>query len=141
MLTSSAQTNCDADRVRPLRFRYLWLFGGLCLIALVLNLTLTPPGPAAGLLNDKIAHAIAFMVLMSWFCGVFEMRFAPLIGVVLLCIGILIELAQQQLSFRSAELADGLADAGGILVGWGLAVAGLQRWTAVLESWVTWDRS
>ena len=91
-------------------------------------------------MNDKVAHAVAFTTLMAWFCGIFELRFAPRIAIALLCLGILIELLQQQLTYRSAELADGLADMGGILVGWALAASGLDRWTAVLESWVASDR-
>ena len=124
--------------MRPLRFRYLWLFGGLCLVGLVLYSTLMPPRalPVLVIVNDKAAHGFAFVALMAWFCGVFEMRFAPLVAVALLCLGILIELVQQQLTYRSAELADSLADIAGIGVGWMLAAAGLQRWTARVESWI-----
>ncbi len=92
-------------------------------------------------MNDKMAHGVAFVVLMTWFCGVFEMRLAPLVAIALLCLGILIELLQQQLTYRSAELADGLADMAGIGVGWALALAGLQRWATLLESWLTPDQS
>lgn len=118
----------------------MWLFGGLCLVGFVLYTTLAPLGQGPSLVNDKLAHAIAFMALMAWFCGVFESRFAPWIAIALLCLGILIELLQQQTTYRSAELLDGLADTGGILVGWALAAFGLDRWAAVLESWVTPER-
>ena len=138
---SSAKTRCDADPVKSLRYRTLWLFGGVCLVGLVLYVTLMPPRPGAALLNDKMAHGIAFVALMTWFCGVFEIRFAPLIAVALLCLGILIELVQQQLTYRSAELADGLADLAGIGVGWALALIGLHHWAARIESWILPDRS
>jgi hypothetical protein len=117
------------------------LFGGVCLVGLVLYVTLMPDIPGPPLLKDKMAHGVAFMALMTWFCGVFEMRFAPLVAIALLCLGILIELVQQQLTYRSAELADGLADMAGIGVGWALALVGLQHWTTLLESWITSDRS
>lgn len=138
---SSAQTICDAGHVRALRYRYLWLFGGVCLIGLVLYVTLMPPRPGAIYLHDKMAHGIAFLALMIWFCGVFEMRFAPLVAAALLCLGIGIELAQQQLTYRAAELADALADTAGIGIGWVSALAGLQRWTALIEAWIAPDRS
>jgi len=112
--------------------------GGLWLVGLVLYSTLMPARalPVLVIVNDKMAHGLAFVALMAWFCGVFEMRFAPLVAVALLCLGILIELLQQQLTYRSAELADSRADIAGIGVGWALAAAGLQRWAARVESWI-----
>ena len=127
--------------MRALRYRYLWLFGGLCLVGLVLYTTLMPYIPAPVLVNDKAAHGIAFMALMVWFSGVFEMRFSPLVAIALLGLGVTIELVQQQLTYRSADFADGLADLAGIGVGWILAVVGLQHWATQLESWVVTDRS
>lgn len=128
--------------MRSLRFRYAWLFGGLCLVGLVLYLTLSPLRPNAIMLyNDKMSHGIAFMALMAWFSGIFEMRFAVWIALALLCLGISIEFIQAQLTYRSAELADGLADVVGIGAGWVLAIAGLQHWAAWLESWLVPDRS
>lgn len=127
--------------MRPLHYRYVWLFGGTCLVGLVLYTTLMPLLPGATALNDKAAHAIAFMALMIWFCGVFEIRFSPLIAVTLLCLGIAIELVQEQLPYRSAELADALADTAGIGAGWVLALTGLHRWAVWIESWVTFDQS
>ncbi len=137
----SAKTICEAGLVRPLRFRYLWLFIGLGLVGLVLYSTLMPASsiPVVGV-NDKAAHAIAFVVLMAWFCGVFEMRYAPLLAISLFCLGILIEMMQQQLSYRSAEFADGLADVAGIGMGWALAATGLKRWAVWVESWVVPER-
>jgi len=122
--------------MRPLRFRYLWLFGGLCLIGLVLYTTLMPSSALPiTVTNDKAAHAITFVILMVWFCGIFKLRFVPLVAVALLLFGILIELLQQSLAYRSAELADGLADIAGIALGWVLAVSGLQHWVEWVESW------
>ncbi|MAF82847.1 MAG: hypothetical protein CL797_01935 [Chromatiales bacterium] len=113
----------------------------MCLIGLVLYMTLMPDVPGPTLLNDKLAHGIAFMALMVWFSGIIEMRFAPLVAVALLCLGVLIELAQQQLSYRSAELADGLADMAGIVAGWSLAVIRLQHWAKWIESLIATDHS
>lgn len=110
------------------------------MVGLVLYTTLMPASKLPGLVvNDKLAHGIAFMAMMAWFMGVFKMRYSPLVAVALVCLGVLIELTQQQLHYRSAELADGLADIAGIAVGWVLAVAGLQHWATYLESWVVPD--
>jgi VanZ family protein len=122
--------------MRLLRFRYLWLFSGLCLTGLLLYSTLAPPrGLPVTAINDKVAHALSFLILMVWFCGIFELRFTPLLAVVLLLLGGSIELLQEQLAYRSAELADGLADLAGIVLGWVLAVSGLQHWAKWVESW------
>ena len=139
---SLVQMICDDRQVKSLRYRYFWFFGGLCLVGVVLYTTLMPASTLPVLLvNDKTAHGIAFVALMTWFCGVFEMRFSPLVAIALVCLGVLIELLQQQLSYRSAELADSLADFAGIGVGWALAAAGLQHWAAVLESWFVPNQS
>lgn len=121
--------------MKPLRYPYFWFAGGLVLVALLLFSTLTPSSPAPVLtFNDKAAHGISFFVLMVWFAGVYQARFAPLIAMALMLLGITIELLQSQLAYRSAELLDGLADFVGIMLGWLLATAGLGRWTAVVES-------
>jgi len=138
---SLAQTICNAGSVRSLKYRYFWLFGGSCLVGLVLYLTLMPAISGVNSLDDKLAHGIAFMALMTWFSGVFELRFAPLVALSLVCLGITIELVQQQLSYRSGELGDALADMAGIGVGWALALTGLHHWATRLESWVISEQS
>jgi VanZ family protein len=118
-----------------LRFPRAWLIVGLLLMALTLGLALAPSGRMTTLtfLSDKAGHFLAFMFLMIWFCGVFRMPYTPLVALGLLGFGILIELLQSRLPYRSAEFADAAFDAGGILLGWVLAGIGLSRWTAWLE--------
>ncbi|MDH3977630.1 MAG: VanZ family protein [Gammaproteobacteria bacterium] len=120
--------------MRALRLRYLWLFGGITLVAMVLYLTLSEPGGGSGFINDKVAHFSAFAILMTWFCGVFEARTAIWVALALVVLGVGIELLQAQLPYRSAEVADGLYDFGGIAVGWLISVAGLNRWAVFIES-------
>lgn len=119
----------------PLRFPRTWLTIGLLIMALILTLALMPSGRMTTLtfLSDKAAHFLAFMLLMLWFCGVFRLPFTPLVAVGLLAFGILIELLQSRLPYRSAELADALFDLGGIGAGWLLAVLGASRWTQLVE--------
>jgi len=127
----------------PLRFPRTWLVTGLLIMALVLVLTLLPAGRMTTLtmLSDKAAHFLAFMLLMVWFCGVFRPPFTPLVAVGLLAFGILIELLQSRLPYRSAEIADALYDLGGITAGWLLAVLGASRWTRILEAVLPGPRS
>jgi len=122
--------------MKPLRFAYIWLAGGVFLLILVLYLSLQSGGVRNIGVGDKIMHFLAFFVLMVWFCGVFRGRVTPWVALGLLAFGILIEIIQSRLPYRSAELFDAYADAGGILLGWGLAAVGLGRWTALLESWM-----
>ena len=103
---------------------------------LVLDSTLGPGVGRSMWLNDKWAHFLTFFILMSWFAGVFRARAAPWVALGLLGFGVLIEIFQSRLPHRSAELADVMFDAGGILLAWGLAAAGLGRWTMFLESWL-----
>jgi VanZ family protein len=122
--------------MKALRFACFWLAGGIFLMVLVLYSTLMPGTGRSMWLNDKWAHFLAFFILMTWFSGVFRARAAPWVALGLLGFGILIELIQSRLPHRSAELADVLFDAGGILLAWGLATAGAGRWTTFLESWL-----
>ena len=122
----------------PLRFSRFWLVGGLAIMGIVLLGTLTPlstrPIVLLNLLDDKSAHLAAFAVLMLWFCGVFKLRYTPLVAVGLVLFGLLIEWLQSFVPYRAAEFADLLFDGGGILVGWALALLGLRHWTRWMES-------
>ena len=104
---------------------------------MVLALALLPGGATPSIASDKTLHFLTFSCLMIWFSGVFRFRLTPWVALGLLAFGVLIELLQSQLSYRSAELADALSDAGGILMGWALAAAGLRFWTARIEAWIT----
>jgi VanZ family protein len=134
---SSVKQSFDRNLMKPLRFAYFWLAGGVVLMILVLDLTLLPAaGRQSMWLNDKWAHFLTFFILMAWFSGVFRARAAPWVALGLLGFGIMIEIIQSRLPYRSAELADVISNAGGIVLGWGLAAAGFGRWTALLESWL-----
>jgi hypothetical protein len=144
---SSPKTTFDARPgvvpVRPmiamqeLRFRYFWLWGGIALVGIVLYLMLTPGTGGPTQVNDKMAHFLVFAILMGWFCGVFPLRALPWVALVLAAFGMLIEMAQGQLSYRSAEFADAFADFGGIAFAWCLAPLGLGRWAQLVESLIT----
>lgn len=120
--------------MRPLRFGYWWLGGGLGLLAYVLYATLAPPVNIPPIINDKAAHFLAFAALMAWFCGVFRPGWFPVVALLLAALGVGIELLQAQLTYRSAEVEDALFDFGGIVLAWLLAIAGLGRWVELVEA-------
>jgi VanZ family protein len=122
----------------PLRFAYWWLGAGLLALAVGLAVALTPQGPVVlpVNLNDKLAHAGAFLVFMVWFLGLVEFRRAWRVALALVLYGILIELLQSLTSTRQAEFGDVLADGAGVLLGWVLGAAGLRHWCSRVESWL-----
>ncbi len=127
----------------PLRYARAWLVAGLVLLLVVLGLALLPGAAIrpALLLHDKALHFVTFVGLMVWFCGVFELRWTPAVALALAAYGGLIELLQSTTRYRAAETGDLAADFVGILLGWGLAAAGLRHWCGRLESWLATDRS
>lgn len=120
--------------MRPLRLGYWWLGGGILLVAYVLYITLAPSVRAPAVIDDKLAHFLAFAILMTWFSGVFRPGRLPVVALLLAGLGVGIELLQAQLTYRTAEMADALFDFGGIAAAWILAVAGLGRWAELVES-------
>ena len=83
---------------------------------------------------DKWAHAIVFTALAIWFAGQYRPRSYWRIALGLLIFGILIELCQRMVSYRSAEWLDVAADAAGIIGGLLIAVAGLGGWSQRFEA-------
>ena len=121
-------------RMRTLRYAYFWLTGGVFLLGAVLYFALTPTSGPVIISSDKAAHFLVFTTLMLWFGGVFRLGRVPFVAVGLLAFGILIELLQSRLAYRSAEVVDVLFDCGGILLGWALASTSLGQWAGVIES-------
>ncbi len=105
----------------------------MCLSVFVAAM-LPSTGFGPSLLADKIAHGLSFTALTLWFSGAYEERNYRWLAISLLVLGIAIEVAQGQLSHRSAEAGDVIADATGILLGFLIANAGLNRWCLWAES-------
>ena len=53
----------------------------------------------------------------------------------LFAFGVLIELLQRMVGYRSAEWLDVAADVAGIIVGLAVAAAGIGGWSLRLENW------
>ena len=119
--------------MRPLHYRFFWLALGIVLLALVLYFTLSAPAFERDLPGgDKLAHGVGFFVLMFWYAALFKRRYYLWLGLFLLAVGGLIELAQGWMALgRRPEWNDFWADGAGIIVA-GLLSIGYQR------SWLEW---
>lgn len=105
---------------KPLKYLKLWqLIGYLLVLAVaVLCLIPNPPDTSGVSFGDKIMHMLGYFCLFLWFSQVYDRKahYRPVIGLILL--GVAIEFAQGLTSYRAFEIADMLANTGGVLLGW-----------------------
>jgi len=119
------------------KLRKTWLaLGGLWVATvLYLSLTPTPPEPLRFWSVDKLEHALAYCLLMLWFCQVYVRRTQRLfVAGLLIALGIIVELLQEMTSYRYFEYADMLANATGVMLGWVWARTGLGCIGSALET-------
>jgi hypothetical protein len=127
----------------PLRYRRVWHLAGALVLGLVLIGTLLP---AMGfwpdisfrsiIALDKWQHALTFLFLSVWFSGQYARQAYWRIGLGLVVFGGVIEIVQRSLSYRSADMADMLANIVGIGIGLAVALAGLGGWSLRVEGWL-----
>ena len=128
----------------PLRYARLWRVASAMLLLAVLASTVMPAvwlwpdraqfsGWVLGI--DKWAHVAAFMLLCVWFAGLYERRAFWRIGIGLLAFGVLIEICQRLVGYRSAEWLDIVADGVGIIAGLAIASTGAAGWALRVEYW------
>ncbi len=127
----------------PLRYAPWWRTASGFLLVLVLAGAIMPVvwlWPDRGKIViwfseiDKWIHAIVFAFLAVWFAGQYRPRSYWRIALGLLTFGVLIELCQRMVGYRSAEWLDVAADAAGILAGLMIAAVGLGGWCQRLEA-------
>jgi len=112
-----------------------WYLLGLLMLLVVGALSLMP-APEVGV-NDKLGHLITYFVLGAWFGLLAANRFVLSWTVVgLLGYGILLELLQGMTSYRFAEWADVVANAGGLLIGSLLYFTPMTRVLAFVDRWL-----
>jgi len=104
--------------------RSAWLTLGWIWVGVVLYLSLMPhpPAPLSFSEADKLEHALAYAMLMLWFCQAYiEIGARIRLFFLLVAMGVAIEFLQRMTGYRTFEYADMLADLTGVLLGWGLA--------------------
>lgn len=125
-----------------LQHRRFWLILGLMLVLLVIYLSLTPnPIQVPVEEGDKLGHVLAYGTLMIWFANLYAStakRAAFALGFV--ATGVALEFVQRWTGYRSFELADMVADAAGVAVGWVLASPRLPNFLRVMET-LLWNRT
>lgn len=130
--------------ILPLRYTRFWRVASAMLLLAVLVATMMPAvwfwSDRAQLVGwvtnfDKWAHFVVFTILCVWFTGLYERRAFWRIGIGLFAFGVLIEICQRLVGYRSAEWLDIAADGAGIIAGFVIASAGAAGWGLRVELW------
>lgn len=123
----------------PLR----WRIAGLLLLMFAMSAALVPELPfwqfnnaSEFTFSDKILHMATFAFLMAWFSGQYHQRHYPAIALGLVAFGVLIEVLQSFVPYRTSEWMDLYADGIGIAIGLLIAVFFIGGWTPRVESWL-----
>jgi len=127
----------------PLRYTQRWRLAGAMFLLVVLSAALMPAWwfwgdlPRAALFAvDKWLHGITFALLALWFSGQYQRGAYWRIAIGLFAFGILIELCQRAVSYRTAEMADFWADVAGTVAGLVIASLGPGGWSLRFEEWL-----
>lgn len=109
--------------MKPTRIAYFWQIAGWLGIAAIITLSLAPLQLDMAVDNgDKFGHLAAYGLVTLWFAHLYtglRQRIGLVVGMVAL--GIALEYAQRATGYRSFEVADMVADATGVAIGWLLA--------------------
>ncbi len=112
----------SSDRVpmRPLRLVKVWLpLGWVAVCALIfLSLTPSPPELPKWPLADKMAHFMAYALIMLWFGFIYKPgKEYLLLGLSLVLLGVTLEILQRASGGRSMEVLDASSNALGVFAG------------------------
>ncbi len=127
----------------PLRYTFRWQAASAALLLIVLAGALMPAiwfwPDRVRVVNwfgslDKWAHLLTFAFLAVWFAGQYRRGSYWRIGLGLVGFGVLIELCQRMVGYRSAEWLDIGADVGGIAIGLAVGLAGAGGWSQRFEN-------
>ena len=116
--------------------RGLWLALGWILVFLIVYLSLTPAPIEVDIQQgDKVSHALAYLVLMSWFANLYQKSGQRVrLAISLVAMGITLEIAQSLVGYRSFEVADMGANTAGVALGWTLAPPRTPNYLAIVET-------
>ncbi len=104
--------------------RRLWLAIGWAIVAAIVYGSVMHSPPSLGFeQSDKLEHLGGYGLVMFWFCQLYRARRARLgYALAFVALGVTLEFVQRWLGYRSFEVADMVADAAGVALGWGLAL-------------------
>lgn len=107
--------------LQKLHFRRTWFVLGVVLLLIIIVGSLVPIPKTGVQANDKLIHISMYLILMTWFAQIFEVRFHLRIAISFVSLGLLLEAAQGATGYRSFEWLDALANSAGVVIGWVLA--------------------
>ena len=118
-----------------LTFRPLWLLLGWALVLAIIYESLTPtPVDLPVEQGDKVLHASAYLVLMSWFSNIYEDARARVICAAgCIALGVGLEFAQLTTVSRTFDVLDMAAGAAGVLIALVLAPPRLPNYLRLVE--------
>ena len=120
---------------RELRLAKFW-FATAYLLLLALGILSLIPAPDIGG-SDKVAHFLAYAALSAWFSLLVEERKSLwLILFGLIGYGLLLELLQSFISYRSGDMADAVANSFGVIAGLPFYFSPLRRMLREVDSWL-----
>jgi VanZ family protein len=119
-----------------LRWPAVWISIAWLLIATIVYLSLARLDVAVpGAYTDKYGHVVAYGTAMLWFSQIYSEAGSRLvIAVALALLGVSLELAQAYVE-RSFEVADMVANAIGIVLGWLVAPPRTRNVLLEVEKW------
>jgi VanZ family protein len=90
------------------------------LVLAIITLSLTPAPPHLNLeQGDKLGHFAAYGLVTLWFAQLYTaLRQRIWLALGMVALGIALEFAQRATGYRSFEVADMVADALGVAIGW-----------------------
>ena len=127
-----------------MQYSRFWRTASILILILVLAATMAPAdwlfGDKASALRwfphaDKWLHGLTFLGLALWFAGQYRARSYWRVAAGLVAFGLLIELCQMTVSYRTADWIDIGANTAGIIAGLAVASAGLGGWCLRVEAW------
>ena len=97
---------------------------GWVIVATIIWLSVTPAPIDIGVkAGDKLGHLGAYAWVMFWFAQVYHrLRTRLAYGIGFVAMGVALEFVQLGLGYRTFEVMDMVADALGVISGWGLAI-------------------
>lgn len=120
---------------RNLRYKNIWIFIGLCMVAFIVESSLVsdPLSIDMGIeWQDKILHIVGYFGVMAWFIQIFHQKMAHyMLAAAFILMGIGLEFLQDFGGVRNFEVNDMYADAFGVLLAWSLtktSFPGLLMW-------------
>ena len=122
--------------MRQLRFVKFWLGIGWLFVGLVIIFSLIPSPPLWELKgSDKLFHLITYLLLMFWFGLIYlpGIQYRNL-GIMFIVMGIILEVIQGLLGYRSMEYFDMIVNGFGVVIGWLLARTPISSFLLYLES-------